>query len=482
MDVLDPKSAKPYEKANRRALAAEPGSVLAGKYRIESLLGRGGMGQVFLATHLQLNEPLAIKLLHRNLIDSPETLDRFLQEGRAAAKIKSEHIARVLDLGMLEDGSPYMAMEVLEGSDLAKTLKKDGPLPIPKAVDFILQACEALSAAHSIGIIHRDLKPSNLFLTQRADGTPWIKVLDFGISKFLHAGHSHTQTSDVLGSPPYMSPEQIRSTKHVDHRSDIWSLGTILFELLTGRTPFMADTMADLCIKIVAEPSPPLSSVLPGAPPGLEAILLKCHEKDPGARYASVEDLASALKPYVMSAQRTVAAGPVMESLRKSGAAAVKTVMASPADLLHVSNSSANQNNPISTYPETSRAGNTSVKWNNSIDNKPAQGSARKNSWLIPSIALGAIFIIGIAAFLGWRVGRAEEERQSSAESSPIALPAAASVTELAPMPVESESAAPPMAVASEKPKTPAKPPPAKQPAAASTKPKVGFDLFNDRK
>lgn len=455
MDVLDPKSPKPHEKANRRALAAEPGSVLAGKYRIESLLGRGGMGQVFLATHLQLNEPVAIKLLHRNLIDSPETLDRFLQEGRAAAKIKSEHIARVLDLGMLDDGSPYMAMEVLEGSDLAKTLKKDGPLPIPKAVDFILQACEALSAAHSIGIIHRDLKPSNLFLTQRADGTPWIKVLDFGISKFLHAGHSHTQTSDVLGSPPYMSPEQIRSTKHVDHRSDIWSLGTILFELLTGRTPFMADTMADLCIKIVAEPSPPLSSVLPGAPPGLEAILLKCHEKDPGARYASVEELASALKPYIMSAQRTVAAGPVMESLRKSGAAAVKTVMASPADLLHVSNS---------------------------IDNKPAQGSARKNAWLIPSIALGAIFIIGIAAFLGWRVGRAAEDRQSSAESPPIALPAAASVTELAPIPMESESAAPPVVVASEKPKTPAKPPPAKQPAAASTRPKFGFDLFNDRK
>lgn len=474
--------AQPVEP--RGAAALEPGAIVAGKYRVEHRLGRGGMGQVFAAVHLQSGERVAIKLLHQSLNNSAENLDRFLQEGRAAATIESPHVARVLDAGSLEDGSPYLVLEYLEGRDLAKTIKKSGPFPITQAVDFIVQACHALSEAHSRGIIHRDLKPSNLFLTTRADGSPFIKVLDFGISKFVYEGHSHTQTSDILGSPPYMSPEQLRSTKHVDHRTDIWSLGTILFELLTGRTPFVADTMADLCMKIVAEPSPPLRSLLPSAPPGLEAILLRCHEKDPAARFSSAQELSAALAPFALAKDRTMSAAPAPEAFQRRAAAA-KTVAATPAELMYIEARSAQPQGNTTAYPGHTAVGNTSVKWNNSIEKQPPQ--AAKKPWLLPLIALGAILIVGGAAFMAWSSSRSGENAQSSAEASPIPLPQAASVTELAPL--EAQEPPPPLPAASAKPmaappppKTPLpkKPAAAPQPTPASQIP--GGGLFNDRK
>src|SRR6188768_2962187 len=201
------------------------GHVLAGKYRIERVLGQGGMGVVVAATHLQLGERVALKFLLPQAIHNPEAVERFAREARAAVKIKSEHVARVSDVGLLESGAPYMVMEYLEGYDLSTWLQQRGPLPVEQAVEFILQACEAIAEAHALGIVHRDLKPANLFVIQRADGVLSVKVLDFGISKAtgLIGSGDMTTTSAVMGSPYYMSPEQMGSTKDTDTRADIWA-------------------------------------------------------------------------------------------------------------------------------------------------------------------------------------------------------------------------------------------------------------------
>ena len=278
------------------------GDILAGKFRIERVLGQGGMGVVVAATHLQLDERVALKFLLPEALQNPEAVARFAREARAAVKIKSEHVARVSDVGTLESGSPYLVMEYLEGQDLAAFVASRGALPIYDAVEFVLQACEALAEAHALGIVHRDLKPANLFVTVRADGTPCVKVLDFGISKFTTPGSSSdmgmTKTSTVMGSPLYMSPEQLSSSRNVDARADIWAIGVILFEVISGRVPFEAETMPQLCGMILQESPPPLRSLRPDASPGLESVLQHCLAKDRAQRYANVAELARALAPF----------------------------------------------------------------------------------------------------------------------------------------------------------------------------------------
>lgn len=218
------------------------GQMLAGKYRVERILGVGGMGVVVAAHHVQLDESVAIKLLLPEKGGTPISARRFVREARAAVKIKSEHVARVFDVGTLEDGAPFIVMEFLEGSDLADWLARNGPLPIPQAVDFVLQACVALAEAHQLGIVHRDLKPSNLFCTRRSDGQITVKVLDFGISKMRDVGVSvsgaATGEGTLLGSPLYMSPEQLNSSRDVESATDVWSLGVVLYQLLSGAMPF----------------------------------------------------------------------------------------------------------------------------------------------------------------------------------------------------------------------------------------------------
>jgi serine/threonine-protein kinase len=307
------------------------GEILLDKYRVEQVLGAGGMGLVVAATHLQLDEKVAIKLMLPEAAQSSDAGQRFVKEARAAAKIKSEHVVRVTDVGTLPNGSHYMVMEHLLGRDLAEVLSAGGPLPAPVAVEYILQACEALAEAHAVSIVHRDLKPPNLFLTHRADGSPCIKVLDFGISKFVTgASDIRTKTSAVMGSPLYMSPEQLRSARDVDARSDIWALGAVLFELLTGSPPFDAETIPQLCMQIVEAPTPPLNrSTLggsvntpppspaappdprPDAPAGLEAVIRRCLEKERDLRFAHVGELARALAPFAtargrLSAERVI--------------------------------------------------------------------------------------------------------------------------------------------------------------------------------
>ena len=286
-----------------------PGTVVAGKFRIERVLGEGGMGIVFSAHHLHLGRLVAIKLLKPEALAHPDIVTRFGNEARSSSRIQSEHVARVLDVGALDSGEPYMVMEYLEGSDLAKYVRQRGPLPIEEAVDHLLQACEALAEAHVAGIVHRDLKPANLFLTRRADGSNCVKVLDFGISKASLAGdqpaaQNLTQTSSVLGTPGYMAPEQLRSSKHVDPRTDVWALGVILHELLTGRLAFQGSTVPEVYAAILASPPEPLRSVRPDAPPQLEAIILRCLEKDATRRFSSVGEFAMALAHFASPAGR----------------------------------------------------------------------------------------------------------------------------------------------------------------------------------
>ncbi len=298
-----------------------PGELLAGKYLVERVIGQGGMGVVVLAHHIQLDEKVALKLLLPKAVDNPDALGRFMREARAAAKVKGEHVARVSDVGQLENGAPYIVMEYLEGGDLAQWLSARGALPMQQAVDFVLQVCDALANAHSVGIVHRDLKPANLFCVTKSDGELCIKVLDFGISKITTPGapgHDMTRTTTLMGSPRYMSPEQMHMTKNVDPRTDIWSLGVILFELLTGRPPFDAEAVTQLAIRIVNEPAPPLRSLRADAPVGLEQIIATCLEKDRGRRFQTVGDLAVALLEFgSKQARRSVES--VLGTLRKAG-------------------------------------------------------------------------------------------------------------------------------------------------------------------
>ncbi|WP_437636934.1 protein kinase domain-containing protein [Sorangium sp. So ce854] len=272
------------------------GDVIAGKYRVDHVLGRGGMGMVVAASHLVLPHRVAIKLLVSD--GNPALVQRFLREARAAARLDGEHVVRVLDVGELESGVPYIVMEYLEGEDLSDVLRTCGPLGVTEAADYVLQACVAMAEAHAAGIVHRDLKPANLFLTAKPGGAKLIKVLDFGISKELGGGAALTRTWEMLGSPVYMPPEQMRSSRSVDARSDIWALGAILYRLLTGRPPFEAPALAELMLLVAtAEPVPP-SAFRSDLPPGLERVILHCLQKDPAQRPQTVAELSLALAPF----------------------------------------------------------------------------------------------------------------------------------------------------------------------------------------
>ncbi|MBN9165689.1 MAG: serine/threonine protein kinase, partial [Myxococcales bacterium] len=278
------------------------GELLAGKYRVERVIGEGGMGVVLAARHEALATNVAIKLLRTSALEHTDVVGRFMREARAAVSLRSEHVARVFDVGNLEDGRPYIVMERLEGKDLGDVIDHGAFVPVADAVDYVMQACEAIAEAHAAGIVHRDLKPKNLFLTHAVHGRPLVKVLDFGISKIETRGGAQemqlTRTTEVIGSPSYMSPEQLRSSRNVDARTDIWALGVILYELLTKRVPFYAETVTELVLVVVTEKEPPVRSLRPDCPEGLEAIVARCLQKQPEHRFQSVVELVQALEPY----------------------------------------------------------------------------------------------------------------------------------------------------------------------------------------
>jgi serine/threonine protein kinase len=278
--------------------AVEPGDVVKGKYRIERVLGRGGMGMVVAAHHLKLDEPVAIKLLLPAQLADPVIVERFAREARAAAKIKSDHVARVTDVDVLDDGTPFMVMEYLEGADLETVLREREILPVPTAVDYVLEACDAIGEAHRRGIVHRDLKPANLFLAKQSGGGTRIKVLDFGISKVVDQQGVTTTSSAAAGSAPYMSPEQYLDFRNTDARTDIWALGATLYELVTGRQAFPGQSGAQVCARVMsAEPELP-STLCPEIPLGLSEAILRCLVKDRENRCGSIPELEAALAPY----------------------------------------------------------------------------------------------------------------------------------------------------------------------------------------
>ncbi|MGD0673867.1 MAG: protein kinase [Polyangiaceae bacterium] len=307
------------EGGPQEVAGVKEGQIVGGKYRVEHFIAVGGMGAVVAAHHLQLDTRVAIKFLLPSMLANEEAVARFSREARAAVRITNEHVARVFDVGTLETGAPYMVMEFLHGSDLGTFLQHEGPLDPELAVGFVLQACEAISEAHSLGIVHRDLKPSNLFCIQRADGRQVIKVLDFGISKMTSLANiepniTQTLASGAMGSPLYMSPEQMEACHTVDARADIWGLGVILYELITGKMPFSGETLPELSVKIATRPPPPLHDSQAKAPIELQGVIFRCLEKDREKRYASIAELAAALLPFgpegaAASLRRIMAAG-----------------------------------------------------------------------------------------------------------------------------------------------------------------------------
>jgi serine/threonine-protein kinase len=274
------------------------GQVIDKRYRVERVLGEGGMGIVYLAQQTDLDRRVAVKVLRREALTDKEVVERFRREARVAAKLSSPHVARILDFGTTDDGYPFMVLEYLEGNDLDDELERRGALPLDETAKLIIEACEGMREAHAIGVVHRDLKPGNLFLCNEK-GKRILKVLDFGISKVTADEQVRvTQTASAFGTPLYMSPEHVRSTKAVDHRTDIWSLGVILYETVTGVPPFDGSSPTAVAVAVATEPFVPPSIQRPGLPRELDDLMARLLAKDPAQRFSTVTELADALRPF----------------------------------------------------------------------------------------------------------------------------------------------------------------------------------------
>lgn len=420
------------------------GDVLAGgKYRVERVLGAGGMGMVVAARHIQLGQRVALKFMLKEAMADPSNTERFAREARAAVQLQSPHTARVLDVGKLKNGEPYMVMEYLDGHDLDEVLSQNGPMQPEMAVGYLLQACEAFAEAHGLGMIHRDIKLKNLFLTKAVDGRALVKVLDFGLAKTIGGigDVSLTSTSAVFGSPQYMSPEQMRSAKDVDSRSDIWSIGVCLYELLTGHVPFDAAGIAEICAMVLKDAVEPPSRWAQGLPPELDAVVVKCLEKDPKNRYQTVAELAYALEPWTAlegSARRILH---VMQAVQK-------------ADLPTLLNPSDEE--PV--------AQDTGVKTMAAWDSGERARATRRRLSAVAIIAAIAMFLVG-SGLIGMVLLRGGKRLQSTAENvtaPPNESPAAA---ETAPPPEVTSVAA--AAIAAE----PVIPAPLPEPPVATATP-----------
>jgi serine/threonine-protein kinase len=311
-------------RAAKPDASVSPGAIVAGKYRVEHVLGEGGMGVVVEATHLGLGQRFALKLLHRDLGDVEELCERFLHEARIAARLPGEHVARAVDVGRTEQGQPYLVMELLVGRDLGAELDSRGRLPVAEAVDYVLQACEGVAELHALGIVHRDLKPANLFLTRRRDGSPLVKVLDFGIAKWAvdaarwraiadvprHGAGPRVSTS--CGTPTYMAPEQLDEAQAIDGRCDQHALAVVLYELITGSAPFSGNSVAAILLSLTQVHPASLCEVVPDAPVGLASALTRAFAKQPAERFADLGELARAIAPFggpeAMASARNVAA------------------------------------------------------------------------------------------------------------------------------------------------------------------------------
>ena len=409
------------------------GDVLLGKYLLEQRLGEGGMGVVFAARHEILGQRVAVKLVQPSMVTNQEAVARFVNEARASARIDNDHVARVLDVGTIDGNVPYMVLEYLDGEDLEHVVDRRGLLPVAELVDTILEAIEGVASAHAVGIVHRDLKPSNLFVAKRPDGTTRVKVLDFGISKMAGdpSAQNVTRTNSVLGSPLYMSPEQLRNAKTVDQRSDIWAFGVILYQLLTGRPPFDGDNAVALFAAIQESDPPGMLGLRTDVsiPAGLETAVLKCLERKPEDRYRSLDALAADLAPYaspdgmrsVDNSRRILGAKPptptaVPDALVQSGPSQISG--AETVDARHVQ---------------------TAGSWSEgALANKPKRSGAL---WLLLVIPVLAIAGLGALFVFGRTTPKPPTVTSATATTATIDPPATASAPAVDPAPTTSASA-----------------------------------------
>jgi eukaryotic-like serine/threonine-protein kinase len=408
--------------------AAPAAGTRIGRYVVERLLGEGGMGVVVAARHEHLDELVAIKVMHARLAADPIQAERFAREAKQTVRIRSERVVRVLDAGVQEEtGAPYLVMEFLEGRDLGRVLAEEGPLPAAVAVDLMLQVCEAVAAAHALGIIHRDLKPSNFLLTRAADGSPLVKVLDFGIAKAISADGvpdaKLTETHAVFGSPGYMPPEQIRSAKHVDARSDVWSLGVALFELCTGNLPFTADNVTGLVASIVSDEPARMTDFAPGVPEGLEALVRACLVKDREARTPSVARLAAALVPFASAREEALAIAGRIERIARNSI--------SPSD----------PSLPLPSRPSLPSAALEFSKTTGADRLVPAASPRTFGRWGVIAAALGLAAMVTLAGVWGLSAVRQQGPAVTSSPPPEVAAPAAPAPTPAPPAPPQPTAA-----------------------------------------
>ena len=417
------------------AMLPGPGDTILGKYRIEAVIGQGGMGIVMGAVDLSLGRNVAIKFLAPERATRPGAAMRFLREARSAAMIQSEHVVRVYEVSTLPNGAPFIVMEHLRGNDLAYVLKSRGPLSVAEACDILLQACEALGEAHMRGIVHRDLKPQNLFYTQAPDGSPLVKVLDFGISKVADDGTepSLTATDTVMGTPLYMSPEQVRSLKNVDARSDIWALGSILFELLTCAPIYQAPSASALCAMIAMDPPTPLRARRGDAPPALEQIILRCLHKDPNGRFPDVASLAEVLAPFASDHGR-VSAMRIQRVMRASPSNPGPTWQSAAPPVLGLASTVGD--GPRMSYPSGPNP-TTQSSWQRVSGAGPAPTSQRSSSGIVVAVLglFAGLLVLGSALGGGWWLMKQRAAAAAAAEltDASAVTPAATTAPTVAP-------------------------------------------------
>lgn len=435
------------------------GEVVADKYIVERTLGVGGMGVVVAARDQVLDRPVAIKFLLPKLAGSETSVQRFVREARAATRVTSEHVVRLLEIDKLPSGTPFFVMEYLQGSDLRAYLREHGPLEPSQAVDYALQALQAVAEGHLKGIVHRDIKPGNLFLTTRADGTALIKVLDFGIAKTLESdaveSTSLTSSDDVrLGSPAYMPPEQLQDPRDVDTRSDIWSLGATLYELLCGRPPFEGPGYLELASRILSSPPLPISQqeVPGGLPRGLEQVLVKCLQKERRLRYANAADLAAALAPFGSEDAR-------VSLSRVTGMWGSSLASPSPQRVLHDSGSVATT---LTLAAESEASRSSDQKKTSNIG--PAAAAKRGRSWVI---------LAGAAAVVLAVIALSRHSREPVAASVPSVIEPRAALVEAKPLdaPAEPPPVVPPILEKAAEPAPRAALRPLREPERAASKP-----------